>query len=110
MVRLKNVDSLIINKTTSANVVVLIPPAAPPGDPPINIVPIKNSNEKGFTNSKSIVAKPAVLIVTVWKKEVNTFSPNVKFPIELGLFHSTAKKTRVPTTINPKVILIAKRV
>src|SRR5690606_16966028 len=56
-------------KILIANVVVRIPPPTELGDAPINIIAPKNNkvgSEKSFT---SIVAKPALLVVTDWNKE-----------------------------------------
>ena len=45
---------------------------------------------------KSILAKPAVRMVTVWKKLTSNFSKNGRFPIVSGLFHSVTSVSSVP--------------
>ena len=58
-----------INKSTT-NVVVLIPPAVEAGLPPINISK-QDSIKLGFVKVDWLkVAKPAVLVVTLWKKQL----------------------------------------
>ena len=51
-------------KTTNAKVVVLIPPAVPPGEPPINIKAIIINCVAGYNTAMFNVEKPAVRNVT----------------------------------------------
>ena len=53
----------------TAMVTVFIPPAVPTGEPPINIKKIDVAAEAFVKFSCGMVAKPAVLVVTDWKKE-----------------------------------------
>ena len=63
---------LIVEKaeqTRTAIVTVFIPPAVPTGEPPINIKIMDTAAEAFVKFSCAMVAKPAVLVVTDWKKE-----------------------------------------
>ena len=53
----------------TAMVTVFMPPAVPTGEPPISIKMIDTAAEEFVRFSCGIVAKPAVLVVTDWKKE-----------------------------------------
>ena len=53
----------------TAMVTVFIPPAVPTGEPPISIKIIDTAAEAFVKFSCGIVAKPAVLVVTDWKKD-----------------------------------------
>ena len=53
----------------TAIVTVFIPPAVPTGEPPINIKMIDTAAEAFVKFSCGTVAKPAVLVVTDWKKD-----------------------------------------
>ena len=58
-------------------------------------------------------AKPAVLILTVWKKLTSNFSGALRFPIVPGLFHSikrvdTVPKSRIPA-VKKRTSLVWKR-
>ena len=50
-------------------VTVFIPPAVPTGEPPTNIKMIDTAAEAFVKFSCGTVAKPAVLVVTDWKKD-----------------------------------------
>ena len=54
---------------STATVTVFIPPAVPTGEPPISIKIIDTAAEALVKFSCGIVAKPAVLVVTDWKKD-----------------------------------------
>ena len=56
-------------QTRTATVTVFIPPAVPTGDPPISIKIIDMAAEAFVKFSCGTVAKPAVLVVTDWKKD-----------------------------------------
>ena len=56
-------------QTRTAIVTVFIPPAVPTGEPPINIKIMDTKVEAFVKFSCGIVAKPAVLVVTDWKKD-----------------------------------------
>ena len=53
----------------TAMVTVFIPPAVPTGEPPISIKTIDTAAEAFVKFSCGIVAKPAVLVVTDWKRD-----------------------------------------
>ena len=53
----------------TAMVTVFIPPAVPTGEPPINIKIIDTAAEAFVRFSCGTEAKPAVLVVTDWKKD-----------------------------------------
>ena len=52
----------------TAKVVVFIPPAVDPGEPPISIKRIIMPCDELDIADKFIVLKPAVLVVTDWKR------------------------------------------
>ena len=56
----------------TASVVVFIPPAVEPGEPPINIRKIVRILLAGESAAVSVVLKPAVLAVTESKTEFST--------------------------------------
>ena len=53
----------------TAMVTVFIPPAVPTGEPPISIKIIDTAAEAFVKFSCGIEAKPAVLVVTDWKRD-----------------------------------------
>ena len=53
----------------TAMVTVFIPPAVPTGEPPTNIKMMDTAAEAFVKFSCGTVAKPAVLVVTDWKKD-----------------------------------------
>ena len=59
----------------TASVVVFIPPAVEPGDPPIIIRKIITACDAPVISERITVLKPAVLGVTDWKKEASTRFP-----------------------------------
>ena len=74
-------------KSSTANVVILIPPAVPAGPPPINMstsIPTRLAR----ICPMSIQLKPAVLVWTEWKKpsEERAAGPAPELP---GFDHST---------------------
>ena len=56
-------------QTRTAMVTVFIPPAVPTGEPPISIKTIDTVADAFIRFSCGMVAKPAVLVVTDWKKD-----------------------------------------
>ena len=54
----------------TAMVTVFMPPAVPTGEPPISIKTIDTVAEAFVKFSCGIVAKPAVLVVTDWKRDI----------------------------------------
>ena len=56
-------------QTRTAIVTVYIPPAVPTGEPPMSIKIIDTAAEAFVRFSCGIVAKPAVPVVTDWKKD-----------------------------------------
>ena len=98
--------------TTNTIVTVLIPPAVPTGDPPININTIHNNADALVKFSWGTVAKPAVLVVIDWKKETWILSYKLKFPIVKGLLYSKQNINIAPINIKnavaTKTILLCK--
>ena len=76
---------MILVSTSMANVVVLIPPAVPPGDPPMNINRHANTLDSVCSAAWDTVANPAVLVVTDWNNAAMIFSPGFRFPMVPGL-------------------------
>lgn len=64
----RTVAMVVANKTTM--VTVLIPPAVPTGEPPINIKIIQMIDDAFVRFSCGRVAKPAVLVVIDWKNAI----------------------------------------
>lgn len=60
-----NLEIIFLKKI--AAVVVFIPPAVEPGDPPMNIRPIRTKRVAGERLAVGMVLKPAVRLVTDWK-------------------------------------------
>ena len=71
---MRNTDSAYETKT--AMVVVFIPPAVEPGEPPMSINNVISIRPVSLRAVKSVVLKPAVLGVTDWKREVRILSPS----------------------------------
>ena len=90
-----------------AKVVVLIPPAVPPGDPPINIRIIIENKLADFIEAMFNVANPAVRVVTDWKSEAMILSKKLKLPILLILLNSNKKIKSAPPRIKLIVIEMA---
>ena len=88
-----------------ANVVVLIPPAVPAGEPPINIRIHPSSLELSVSPDWETDANPAVRVVTDWNAEASTFSGTLKSFIVSGLLNSNRKYPTVPKTIRNAVIV-----
>ena len=84
---LRNV-AIAFNKRT-VNVVVFIPPAVEPGEPPISINNIITAFEASLIFEISIVLNPAVLVVTDWNAAANKRFPADRF------FKSQMKKKRL---------------
>ena len=74
------------------NVVVLIPPAVEPGEPPINIKIMVMKRVGIVKPFKSNVLYPAVLGVTEAKNDATTFWPKVKSPIVFGLLYRSEER------------------
>ena len=89
--------------TRIINVVVLIPPAVPEGEPPINIKIEQMIIVHLRSPSCGIVQKPAVLVVTDWKREANILSPRGKLPIVLSFVYSRMKIVIAPPKISAAV-------
>ncbi len=89
-----------------ARVVVLIPPAVDPGDPPINIYIIVITFPDPDIAVVEILLNPAVLGVTAEKYELTSLSPKLILDIVPGLLHSATKKSTVPITIKETDIVI----
>ena len=70
---LRNTDKAEENRT--AMVVVFIPPAVEPGEPPISIRMIISISPVSVSRVRSAVLNPAVLGVTDWNREVQILSP-----------------------------------
>ena len=65
--RCRNVPRAL--RTSTAIVVVFMPPAVEPGEPPISIRMMLINFPESENAAKSVVLKPAVLVVTDWKSE-----------------------------------------
>ena len=95
-------ERLTIFRVATINVVVLIPPAIEPGEPPIHINNIVNINEGMVNKLRSIVFKPPDLGVTAAKKELIIF-PSSVLPAN-ALLYSIIKNETVPTLNKRKVV------
>ena len=82
--------TLSMSSVNTATVVVFMPPPVDAGDAPIIISMLLNSLEPSLNRERSKELKPAVRIVTDWKKAFSAFSPVVKPPSVPGPFHSTS--------------------
>ena len=90
-----------------ANVVVLTPPAVPPGEPPINIRIAQNSLDSVCNAPWETVQNPAVLVVTDWNMEAISFWPMLSFPMVSGFLYSARNTKTVPAKIRSTVIITA---
>ena len=70
--RLRNTAKVLAIRTVM--VVVFIPPAVEPGEPPINIRMIRSMRPAPLKDVRSDVLKPAVLGVTDWNRERHILS------------------------------------
>ena len=84
-------------------VVVLIPPAIDPGEPPINIKNIIIKRVLPLNAPISILLKPAVLHEIEWNSDDIIFFEVEKF--WSVWLHSSIKKTRVPKIIRTPVTI-----
>ena len=73
-------------KIRTVNVVVFIPPAVEPGEPPISINNIITAFEGSLIFEMSMVLNPAVLVVTDWNAAASK-----RFPVD-KFFRSQVKK------------------
>ena len=80
-------------------VVVFIPPAVEPGEPPTNINRIITAFEASLIFEIFIVLNPAVLVVTDWNAAASRRFPADKF------FRSQTKKKTVGIKIRPAVVI-----
>ena len=92
----RNVEAAFAIKT--ASVVVFIPPAVEPGEPPTIIRNIKTACDTPVIAESVTVLKPAVLGVTDWKREASS-----RFPIGSAQ-KSTKKKNKAGRTIRTAVV------
>ena len=90
-----------------AIVVVLMPPAVPPGLPPINIRIHESSCDCGRKRSCGIVKNPAVRVVTDWNIAASHFPPTGIPPKLLGFEYSMQKIPTVPIATSETVITSA---
>ena len=84
-------------------VAVLIPPAVPAGEPPINMRIDINNFVESCKEAISTEANPAVLVVVDWKKLAKILSPHGNGPNVPGLLYSRNKMTNVPPSNNETV-------
>ena len=94
---------LIVDTTVAAStakVVVFIPPAVDPGDPPISISTVVIPFEGPERSVRSVVLKPAVLGVTAWKKEHKSLSPNGMPLRSTKKSHIAGKIMSMPDTVS----------
>ena len=71
--RRRKVATALASRT--AKVVVFIPPAVEPGEPPTSISKIIMARDASVIAVRSMVLKPAVLGETAWKKEARSRFP-----------------------------------
>ena len=93
--------------TSMAIVVVLTPPAVPPGEPPMNIRMQSSSLLSCVSPDCDTVKNPAVLVVTDWNMDAITFFPKLKSPIVSGLWYSSRNVAIVPIARRIRVVTIA---
>ena len=91
-----------VKSTSTARVVVLIPPPQEPGDAPINIRNRKNARVELFNDAMSTVLNPAVRQVTDWKKEIRIHSLH-ELPVNREL-DSVTDISSIPDIINNPVV------
>ena len=97
----RTVAIVVAIKTTM--VTVLIPPAVPTGEPPINIK-IRQMIDDAFVRfSCGRVEKPAVLVVIDWKNAICILSKKLWFFSVKGLLYSQARIDMPPIKIKAKV-------
>ena len=103
MRRLKKCGFSVRRKTaiTLANrtaiVVVFIPPAVEPGEPPINIKIVIIDCPVSLMEVRSAVLNPAVLGVTAWKKDSSTLSPTGASAIQKRKSTESGGKSKFPS-------------
>ena len=86
-------------QTRTAIVTVFNPPAVPTGEPPTSIIAMEMMEVVSRRFSCGTLAKPAVLVVTDWKKETCILSKKDNSPIVAGLLNSQIKiKSPPPNT------------
>ena len=71
----RNVEKIL--KTNTAAVVVFIPPAVEPVEPPTTIRQIMRKMLPSLRAARSTVLKPAVLAVTDWNRDARIRSPRL---------------------------------
>ena len=86
------------NSISTITVIVLTPPAVEPEEPPMNISTMVTPFPPSVSPAWSKEAKPAVRVVTDWKKALSIFSPKDMDPKVWGLFHSSKAKASIPPT------------
>lgn len=91
----------------TAKVTVLTPPAVPTGEPPINISNRQTIAEESVRFSCAIVAKPAVLVVTDWKRDICSLSKKLYSLRVSGLLYSNSIINAAPVKIKIRVAQMA---
>ena len=99
-VLLLRLNTEMVEAKSTVTVVIFIPPAVEPEEPPISIKQIIMRIPVWLITEKSAVLKPAVLGVTVWKIERSNLSPKGN-PL-----NSAKKKYKVGKIIKTAVIII----
>ena len=98
--------SVTMMKKSTANVVILMPPAVPAGPPPMNIkMSITNQLVESIA-AISMLLNPAVLVCTDWVKAARMRPGTSNPPSVRGLFHSSTAIATVParrSTIVPAI-------
>jgi len=84
-------------RINTANVVVLIPPAVEPGDPPTYIRNMKKTIIEVGSNDRSTELKPAVRLTTDWKKAASILRPH-ESPWMASLW-GAIRNTNIPARI-----------
>ena len=91
----------------TAIVTVLMPPAVPTGEPPIIISIMETTAEAFVRFSCGTEAKPAVLVVTDWKRDTCILSNSGMFLTVKGFEYSKMNIRAAPTKIRIRVTAIA---
>ena len=92
---------------STATVTVLMPPAVPTGEPPMNMSSRQRTDDPLVRFSWGTVAKPAVRVVMLWKKETCNLSKRLSSPMVRGLPYSSRKIRSPPPKISTRVVEMA---
>ena len=96
----------MVDENKTAIVVVFIPPAVEPGEPPINIRMIIRYKPVSLIKVRFIVLKPAVLGVTDWNKDAKIRSPIGKSVNSKKKKYIAGKTIIIAVTINTTLLWV----